>query len=111
MHHREPHELGRVYCTELRNTCRRWIEEIATIVEATLTLSEPESILPSHCKFALGVVEPADEVLIARDHHHDDEAGDQRRVDEPQHLEDRVGLVDRENDGPQIRTASAKDTA
>ena len=37
-----------VNCWTLRNTCSRWIDEIATMVEATLILSEPASILPSH---------------------------------------------------------------
>ena len=36
-----------VNCCTLRKTCSRWIEEIATMVEATLILSEPASTLPS----------------------------------------------------------------
>ena len=36
-----------VYWAEFRNTCSRWIEEMATIVEATFTFSDPASILPS----------------------------------------------------------------
>ena len=39
--------LPSVNCAELRNTCSRWIDEIATMVEATLILSEPASIFPS----------------------------------------------------------------
>jgi hypothetical protein len=31
----------------LRKICSRWIEEIATMVEATLIFSEPTSIVPS----------------------------------------------------------------
>src|SRR5690606_27904806 len=36
--------LSLLYCSTLRKICSRWIEEIATMVEATLILSELISI-------------------------------------------------------------------
>lgn len=39
--------LSLAYWLALRKICSRWIEEIATIVDATLIFSEPASILPS----------------------------------------------------------------
>lgn len=43
------------------------------------------------------LIEAADEILIARndDHHH--EARNQRRVDEPEDFQDRVGIIQRGN--------------
>ncbi len=67
---------------------RRWIEEIATIEAATLSLSDPASSLPSRARFLLGRrdVELGDEVL---------EAGDQYEVDEQKGDEDEVGGAER----------------
>jgi len=45
----------------------------------------------------IGIVEAADEILIARDHHHHDQAGHQRRVDEAQHGEDHLGFAKRKD--------------
>ncbi len=74
-----------VYCWVLRKICRRWIEEMATIEEATLIFRLPASSLPRKetSPLLLALVEAADEVLVAGDHHHDDEARDQRGIDQP----------------------------
>src|SRR5690606_34373537 len=41
--------LSLAYFSTLRNTCSTWIEEIVTMVDATLILSELMSISPSQC--------------------------------------------------------------
>ena len=45
---------------------------------------------------SIGIVEAADEILVARDDDHDHEAGHQRGVNQRQHLEDGVRLLQHE---------------
>ena len=55
---------------------------------ADVDLAEPMDIV--------ALVETGDEILVARDDHHDDEAGDQGGVDQAEHFEDGLGIVERE---------------
>ncbi len=62
---------------------------------ATFSFSVPESSLPSQPRrvFLGGGVDARNEVLVAGEHHHHDEAAHQRDVDERQHHEHEVGLL------------------
>ena len=105
----QPHDLV-VACTgcEFRNICSRWIDEMATMVEATLIFREPASILPSQASsasFAFRLVKAADEVFVTGNDHHHDEAGHQAGIDQRQDLQDGIRLL--HDHGPWRRTPRA----
>ena len=74
---------------------RRWIEEIATMLAATLFLRLPE---PAEALRILFVkVEPGDEVLVGRVHDHHDQAAHKAHVDHREKREDEIGLRELED--------------
>ena len=73
-------------------TRRRWIDEIATIEAATLFFNEPRELV-----LRLLDVKRRDEVFVAREHHHDDEAAHEAHVDHGKNAEYEVGLLHFQN--------------
>jgi hypothetical protein len=78
---------------DLHEDAQQVIEEIATMLAATFSLSVPASSFPSQLSESEPLASDGRyEILVAREHHHDDEAADQRDVDHGQHGQHQVGL-------------------
>lgn len=66
---------------------------MATIEDATLILRLPESSLPRKDTWPSASSKRLTKILVAGNHHHDDEARHQRGVDEAEDGQDHIGFI------------------
>src|SRR5262249_50976844 len=93
----QQNELGRRVLRRIEEDLKQMNRRDRDDRRGDLDLERTGINLAEPLEFAAMLVEPAHEVLITRDHHHDDQTRDERRVDKAEHLEDRISLLKGEN--------------